>query len=172
MSDGVTLLQDFIKVSSSVYAENKALLSFIGGAITFGVPHVYKIYKFFSDRQDLKDKILEELIDEAHKNKASMQNAAAVISEMILKAKSGMYWADRVGALSLYLNSVEHGKVRPALKLAEEFYSLVSGANSFSLKELKSLKVRAKKSRYANELILSEAQGRLREYGVQARLVG
>lgn len=172
MSDEASAFQTLIELASSVYAENKAILSFIGGAIAFGIPHVYKLYKFFADRQDLKDKIREELIEEAHKNRALVQNAADVISEMKLKAQSGLYWGDGGGAVSVYLYNVERGKVLPAVKAAEEFYTAVSDSDSLSLKELKSYRVRAKKNKYANELALSEVQVRLREYGVQARLVG
>jgi hypothetical protein len=172
MSDEMSSFQAFITLTSSLYAENKTLLAFIGGAITFGVPHGYKIYKFFVDRQDLKDRIHEELIEDAHKNRALMQNAANILAEMILKAESGLYWRESGGAVLFYLNKADKGVVRPAVDAAEEFYAAVCDSNSLSLKKLKSYKARATKIKHTNELALSGMQARLREYGALAKFVG
>ncbi|AMB87757.1 hypothetical protein AWM79_21720 [Pseudomonas agarici] len=172
MSDEASAFQTLVNLASTMYAEHKTILAFIGGAITFGVPHGYKLYKFFADRKDLKDKIYEELIDEAHKNRALVQNAANILAEMILKAKSGLYWGDGGGAVFLYLDKVERGVVRPAVDAAEEFYTAVCDSNSLSLRKLRGYRVRAKKIKHANELALSGMQARLREYGVLGKFVG
>lgn len=168
MSDGVSVVRVGIDFISSFYSENKAVLSFLGGAIAFGFPHLYKIFKFFADRNDLKDKLYEELIEEAHESRRIIQNASNVLAEMKLKAQSGLFYGDKSPVLG-YLTMAERSVMKPAVESVEEFYTAVTQAESLSLKKLKSYRVRARKIKHANELALAGLQARLREYGVGAK---
>lgn len=172
MTDEVSALQTLVKSLSVMYAENKVVISFIGGAITFGVPHAYKIYKFFVDRQDLKESVRDELIEAAHRNRALVQSASSIIAEIIQKADTGLFYMRSSSSISLYLTTAERDVLRPAIKQADEFYADVSEQNFLSLKKLKLYKRQAKKMKHANELALAGFQTQLRKYGVQAKLLG
>lgn len=172
MSDEVSAFQALVNSLSVMYSQNKVVISFIGGAITFGVPHAYKIYKFFVDRQDLKESIRDELIEEAHKNRTLVQNASNILAEMIAKARSGVFYQHNSSSVLFYLTNAERKVVRPAVEHADEFYAAVSEQGFLSLKKLKGYKRRAKKIRHTNELALAGFQARLKEYGVQVKLLG
>ncbi|PSL95563.1 hypothetical protein C7U57_07135 [Pseudomonas sp. R9.37] len=171
MVDGASTFQAFVNFTVSLYSENKGVISFLSGAIVGGIPHVYKIYKYFSDRKDLKDRIREELVQDAHESRAMLSKAFNLISEMRVKSESGMFYNRNGFSVSVYLAKVEHEIVRPALQSAEEFYLAVSDSDRVSLKKLKGYRMRAKKIKHTNELALEGFQARLRELGVSANFV-
>lgn len=164
-------LESLLTLLASLYNEYKALLSFVGGAIAFGVPHAYKIYKAYGERQELKGRICSELIDGAHANRTCVQNAGYVIAEMRLKAQSGYFYGRAGPSVHLVLMKADVEVIQPAVLKADEFYKLVSGAESLSLKKLRGCVVRSKKMKHESEMAIATLEANLRAVGVQAKLI-
>lgn len=171
MGDTATVFQGLLSYVSVLYNDNKAVVSFIGGALAFGIPHAYRIYKFFADRRDMKDRLREQLVEDAHRNRALLLNASNVFAEIKQKANSGIFYAGQGGVVNLHLATAERSVIRPALDASEELYRVLSEGEDIPMRSLEKYKIRIQSIRHTSELALAGIEARMKELGVLARLL-